>query len=314
MNSTTIIQYFGTWRAIARKLAVLGLIIGLFSCEDVVDVELNDEDINLISVEAYLSTSIRNSIIVKLERTLPVTDPNTNPAIHNAHVEIYDDSPAVNKVILNEVGLTGIYKLPQYFSYKPVPGRTYTLKITTEDNVVITGQDYLQEVGPIDDMKVNLSARGNYQFLAIYVSGQETPGPGNFYKWDIYRNGDLLYGSDRLVIASDELVDGNYIQDFEIFTDFHPPNKPEEKFLETGDSIYVIKNSISKNVYDFYYGMVNQSFSGAPFSVPPASLPSNLTSSDGKRVLGIFSARDIAVSNLVVIDSTNYTPLIPGIN
>ena len=92
------------------------------------------------------------------------------------------------------------------------------------------------------------------------------------------------------------------------------PNKPEERLFEMGDSIYVIQSSISKSAYEFYYGMINQSFSGAPFSVPPASLPTNLTSSDGKRVLGLFSARDISISDLVVIDSTNYTPLIPAAN
>lgn len=294
-------------------MAVQGIALMMFSCEDVVDVKLNEEDLNLISVEAYIHPSVRNKVFVKLERTLPVTNPNMNPAIHNARVEISDDQSTPNTVLLKEYGNSGVYKLPNN-NFPVIPGRTYTLKITTEDNVVITATDYLQKVEPLDSMKINLSARGNYQFLAIFINAQETPGPGHYYKWDIYRNGNLIYNSDRMAVVNDELVDGNYIYDFEIFTDFHPPNEPEEKIFELGDSIYVIQNSISKSAYEFYYGMINQSFSGAPFSVPPASLPTNLTSSDGKRVLGLFSARDISVSNLVVIDSTNYTPLTPGIN
>jgi hypothetical protein len=48
--------------------------------------------------------------------------------------------------------------------------------------------------------------------------------------------------------------------------------------------------------------MINQSSTGSLFSVPSANIVGNFTSSDGKPVLGIFTARDISVSNKVVID------------
>jgi hypothetical protein len=50
--------------------------------------------------------------------------------------------------------------------------------------------------------------------------------------------------------------------------------------------------------------------------VPPANVPGNLISNNGKRILGLFSARDVSVGNTVIIDDSNFTPLvssIPGI-
>ena len=286
---------------------ILLFVITLSSCEDVVHVDLNNENVDLVSVEAYLDNRSRNNIYVKLERTLPVDRTENNPPINDAVVEIMDGEAASNTIILNEIENTGVYRIPENTGYKVVPGRTYHLKITLTDGTVITASDYLEKVETLDSVKVNLSARGDYEFLAVFISSQETPGPGNFYKWDIYINDRLLYESGNLTFASDELVDGNYIYDFEIFTDFYEDE--EDKVLRKGDTVYVEQLSISQAAYDFYIGMVNQAFSGSPFSVPPANLPGNLTSSDGRKVLGIFSARDVSQGNLVIIGDDNFAPL-----
>ena len=279
----------------------------LVSCEDVVQVDLNDENLDLVAVEAYLDNRSADNVYVKLVRSLPVDDSQQNPAISDAIVEVFDMGSAANIVTLEEVGNTGVYRLQKNTSYKVVPGHKYQLKITLPDGVVITGSDYLERVETLDSVKVNLSARGDFEFLAVFISSQETPGPGNFYKWDIYINKRLLYEAGNLAFASDELVDGNYIYNFEIFTDFYEDE--EDKILQLGDTIYVEQLSISQTAYDYYLGMVNQAFTGGPFSVPPANLPGNLTSSDGKKVLGLFSARDVSMGNQVIIGSENFTPV-----
>jgi len=298
---------------IKNKILVLSLLFVavLTSCEDVVQVNVNDENVDLVSVEAYLDNRSRNNVYVKLERTLPVDRAEENPPISDAKVEIIDGEAASNTVILNEIENTGVYRIPENSVYKVVTGRTYHLKVTLTDGTVITASDYLEKVETLDTVKVNLSARGDYEFLAVFISSQETPGEGNYYKWDIYINDRLLYESGNLSFASDELVDGNYIYDFEIFTDFYEDE--EDKVLLKGDTVYVEQLSISKAAYDYYIGMVNQAFSGGPFSVPPANLPGNLSSSDGKKVLGIFSARDVSRGNIIIIDDDNYTPLNPDI-
>ena len=296
-----------TAQIIKGIIILLFAIVAFTSCEDVVDVKLDGEDIDLIAVEAYINTKAENNVYVKLERTLAVNQTTQNPVISNAVVQLSDNAATPNTVTLEEQGNTGIYLLPAETSYPGVTGRTYTLTITTPDGTVITGEEYLQEIETLDSVKVNLSDRGNYEYLGIYINSQETPGLGNYYKWDIYINGEFLNDGEDLAFASDELVDGNYIYDMLILLDWE--DEEEDKILHQGDTIVVEQLSISEAAYEFYWGLDDQAWAGGPFSVPPANVPSNLTSSDGKRILGLFSARDISVGNTVIIDDSNFTPL-----
>jgi hypothetical protein len=70
------------------------------------------------------------------------------------------------------------------------------------------------------------------------------------------------------------------------------------------DTIVVCQNSISEYTYNFYFQMQQQSYGGGLFSVPPANVKSNFTSSNGKDVLGMFTAQDVSVSNTVIIDDS----------
>lgn len=300
-----------TAQIIKGIIILLFVIVALTACEDIVEVELNEEDIELVAVEAYINTNTRNNIYVKLERSLPVNQTAGNPAISNATVSITDDSETPNTIILEEQGSTGVYLLPEGISYPGVPERTYTLTITTPDGTIITGKEYMQKVEALDTVKINLSDRGDYEYLGIFINSQETPGLGNYYKWDIYINGELLNSSENLAFASDELVDGNYIYDMLIFLDWE--EEDEDKILHPGDTIVVKQLSISENAYNFYWAMNDQAWAGGPFSVPPANVPGNLSANNGKRILGLFSARDISVGNTIVIDDSNFTPLISSI-
>jgi hypothetical protein len=50
--------------------------------------------------------------------------------------------------------------------------------------------------------------------------------------------------------------------------------------------------------------MFNQAQTGGLFSVPPANIKGNFTSSDGNEVLGLFTAHDVSTSNSVIIDES----------
>jgi hypothetical protein len=170
--------------------------------------------------------------------------------------------------------------------------------------VTLTSKDLLAKVEKIDSIQVLPSSRGDKLFLGVFTYGLEPAGMGNFYKWDLYVNDTLIHDANRIAIASDEFVDGNYVSKLEVFTDFHDPDKPEDRLLKLNDVVYIKQTSISEFAYYFYFQMINQSSAGSLFSVPPANIKSNFTSSDGKPVLGIFTARDESVSNKVKIDQS----------
>jgi hypothetical protein len=289
--------------SVLRFLAVSFLFTTIFtSCEDVIEVKLSNEDLNLYGVEASITTKDQPTVF--LYRTLKVDQDMTYPGISGAEVVISDNATPSNQITLTEsTERKGFYQVPENSYYLGVAGREYTLTIKTSGNTLVA-KDLLSKVEPIDSIQVVPSQRGEKRFLGIFTYGQETPGLGNFYKWDIYLNDSLIYNADRLAIASDEFVDGNYISKLEIFTDFHDPNKPEDRKINLNDTITVKQTSISEFAYNFYFQMINQSSTGSLFSVPAANIKSNFTSSDGKPVLGIFTARDVSVSNKVVIDQT----------
>jgi len=288
------------------RTSVFGLLALIFfsvlfsSCEDVIDVKLSNEDLNLIGVEASITTVDQPTVF--LYKTLKVDQDVTYPGISGAVVSISDNATPANQIILTEdPAKAGHYLVPKDKNYLGVAGREYTLNIQTQ-NVTLTAKDKLAKVEPIDSIQVMPSQRGEKRFLGIFTYGKEPKGLGNYYKWDVYVNDTLFHNADRLAIASDEFVDGNYISKLEIFTDFYDTTKPKDRKLNLHDTIQVKQTSISEFDYNFYFQMINQSSTGSLFSVPTANIKSNFTASDGKPVLGVFTARDVSVSNRVVID------------
>lgn len=271
------------------------------SCEDVIDVKLNDENLNLIGVEASITTMDEPTVF--LYKTLQVNQDTESPGISGAVVSVSDNAiPANSVTLVEDEQQKGFYRVPQNTNYLGIAGREYTLTIQAE-GTTISAKEQLARVEPIDSIRVFPSMRGNKLFLAVYTYGKETPGIGNFYKWDVFVNDSLLTNGQRLAVASDEFVDGNYISGLEVYTDFHNTDKAaEERKINLGDTIYVKHTSISKFAYYFFFQMLNQSGTGSLFSVPPANIKSNFTSGDGKPVLGLFTARDVSVSNKVIID------------
>jgi len=275
-------------------------ILGFASCEDVIEVDLKDENTDLFAVEANITTT--DEPFVFLTKGLPVTVDQPYEGISDAIVVITDNAqPARTVTLVEDPGRKGYYGVPSGIEYYGETGREYTVTIESQ-GITLTAKDFLAPVTPIDSIKIKASLMGDLRFLGIFAFALEPSGSGNYYKWDIYINDNMLTDVENLSIADDGLVDGNYVADLEIFTDFHDPSKEDQRKLKYGDTVYVKQTSLTAFSYNFYLQMLNQSMAGFLFSVPPANVKGNFSASDGKTVLGMFSAHDISVSNTVVID------------
>jgi len=283
-------------------ILLLSITALLMSCEDIVEVTLSDETADLYAIEAKITSEDNPSVFVYKSQRVDADDPYRG--ISGASVIISDNGQPKKTVTLKESPeKRGLYVPEEGINYFGEPGKEYTLEIKI-NGVKITSTEILARVEPMDSIQVRPSIRGDYMYLGIYTFGNEPQELGNYYKWDIYINDTLLSKSDNLVVVSDEFVNGNYVAGFEIFTDFYDPNKPEDRLLNLGDTIRVKQMSISKYAYSFYNQMFTQGQTGGLFSVPPANIVSNFTSSDGRKVLGVFTAHDVSNSNVVVIDES----------
>jgi hypothetical protein len=276
------------------------VILGFTSCEDVIEVDLKEENTDLFAVEAKITTA--DEPFVFLTKALPVTVDQSYEGISDALVTITDDAqPSRTLNLVEDPGRKGYYIIPPGMDYYGEVGREYTVTIESK-GVTLIAKDRLTPVTPIDSIQIKASLMGDLMFLGIFAYAQEPSGPGDHYKWDVYVNDTLLSDAQNLSIADDAMVDGNYCADLEIFTDFHDPNKPEERKLKYRDIVYIKQTSLSAFSYNFYMQMINQSMTGFLFSVPPANVKGNFTASDDKTVLGMFSAHDVSLSNAVIID------------
>jgi hypothetical protein len=282
-------------------LLVPFLAILFMSCEDVVPVKLGDKNVDLFMVEAKITTI--DEPFVFLAKTLPVNVDKPMEGISGAVVTISDNAQPSNILTLVEDTLIqkGYYVVPENIDYYGIAGREYTITIEI-DGETLQAKDYLAPVEPIDSIKVGASDMADKYFLSVYAYSQETPGLGNYYKWDVFVNDTLLNEAASLAVANDELVDGNYVSGLEVFVDFYDPKKKEDRKLNIGDTISLRQNSISSFAYDYYMQMLTQSQSGSLFSPNPANIKGNFTTTDGKDVQGMFTAQDVSLSNIVVID------------
>jgi len=282
----------------------------LSSCEDIINVKLSNEDLNLYGVEASITP--QDGPKVFLYRTLQVNQDQAYPGISGAVVTISDNSIPANRVtLIEDSARKGQYQVSGNAVYPGIPGKEYTLTIQV-NGVTLEARDQLSRVEPIDSIQVEPSLRGDKRFLGVFTYGKETPGLGNFYKWDVFVNDTLLHDARRMAIASDEFVDGHYITKLEIYTDFYEKsNEAKDRKLKLNDTVTVNQTSISEFAYNFYFQVINQSSTGSLFSVPPANIKSNFNSSDGKPVLGLFVARDVSKSNKVIITKALVDQLTP---
>jgi hypothetical protein len=276
------------------------VLILMNACEDVIDIELSDEDVGLYAVEAKITAE--DNPYVFLYKTQPVSSAEPYTGVSGAVVTVSDNSQPPQTIQLAEdPENTGLYIPEEGIIFHGEYNKEYTVSISVGETT-LTASDMLAKVEPIDSIQVHSSLRGDHLFLGIFTYGNETPGIGNYYKWDIYINNELLSGSEYLAVVSDEMVDGNYVNGFEIFTDFHDPEEPSERLLNLGDTIQVKQTSISEFAWHFYSQMFEQGQTGGLFSVPPANIKGNFLSDNGRQVLGLFTAHDVSASNVVVID------------
>ncbi len=254
------------------------------SCEDVIEVEINEENLDLYAVEASITNLEEPTVF--LSKGLPVTVDETFKGISDALVTISDDALPANEVILVEApDSAGYYVVPEWIDFPGVAGREYTMTIEV-DGVILSASDYLAPVEPIDSIQVSPSTFGESEYLSVSVYSYETPGLGDYYKWDIYVNDTLLGNAEDMFFASDEFVEGNYVEGLEIFIDYNNEQQEIERRLKYMDTVVVRQNSVSEFAYNFYYQMQQQSYGGSIFSVPPANVKSNISSSNGKGCAG----------------------------
>jgi hypothetical protein len=262
-----------------KSSALFAIILSslLFACEVPIDIDLNSSDPKIVIVGSISNASGDHTI--KLTRTVNFDESNEFPTVSGALVTISDD--AGNTETLTETS-PGIYSIT---SLQGVPGRTYTLEVTTDGRAYKAISTMPLPV-EIDSVAVG---RGQEIPIEVSVTFRDPAGIENYYR--------LAQITSRSITPTG-IVDDDRLQDGGIITISAPVVTFNGNIMpRPGDQVTVMLQSIDKNVYEYMRMLFELEQEGV---LGQTALSANPTSNISNGALGYFSAYSRSVKTVVI--------------
>ncbi len=266
------------------------LVIGLTSCETVIDAKL-DTGPTQLSVDATL-TDQPGSQTIRLTQTAAYFNSSTPTPATSATVTVSDDA-----------GKIYAFADPDndgYYVWQPTGkdtlgriGRTYQLTIAYQGETY-GASSKMNRVPPIDSLifvkrKLNpLSSTEGYrgEFYAVDI-----PGAADYYRIRFFRNGALQNKPGNIITTQDggfrsasPVTDG-----LTFIAPIRQSINPDSLFA-MNDVVTVEVQSLSLAAFDFWDELRNQITNGGLFATPPVNVPTNVinTKTGGRKATGFF--------------------------
>lgn len=282
-------------------LLLISSILFISSCTDVVELDLSDQE-RVLVVEGTV-----NDIDSVHWLQLSYTGDYFNPELpdyqsqKNAQVLIFR-----NAVFLDTMRYNAQNQRFESF-FKATEGEVYHIEFKLENGEeYITTPEEIKPVSVIDSIKyIYQTPQGFFpERWQIVIYTQEIPGPGNFYQWRVYLNEEYQSRPFDMLYANDDLVEGNYIANFEIFNIVRE-RYDELKAIKTGPlKVKVEQMGINRNYFNYLQSFQRNAFVGGPFSPPAAEIKGNVFKKGTReRALGYFNALSIRSIELEIPDN-----------
>jgi hypothetical protein len=264
-----------------RMVVILAGIISLSSCEDIIDVELEEGPLQLV-----VNGSITNQTpaLVSLSTTAPYFESGPTPRVSGAIIQLYEDNNPI-EALTEDQGKPGNYvgtKLAEV-------GKSYHIEIQLPETSSHFQETYWrsipERVFPI------------FEIDSVYLSFRNTPPlPVGFYlNFQFLR--PFEYPSGAAYRIQREFNDSVFLQDF-LFIEsaddlesfrFRPLIN---EIIEKGDTIALTFSSINLRYLEYLTVVFQQLNSGGLFDPPPAPIRGNVqrVGGDNRVALGYFHA------------------------
>ncbi|MCK5169859.1 MAG: DUF4249 domain-containing protein [Bacteroidales bacterium] len=264
----------------------IALIIFTTACTESYDVELDSSYIRLV-VQGSISDELK-AHQVSLSKSADYFSNRPADRVTGAIVTISDGE---NNFDLTEVS-DGLYETD---TIAGEVGKTYTLTINSEGETYFSSC-YLNYCAPIDSINFGYYDYGDYDeyyenIVYILLNALEPATLGNFYLWNVYKNGVLESDTLNKVYFSDDVfVNGNYIYDAMV---------QWVEDVSVGDTITLEMQSITKEYYDYIIQIMTETeWNAGPFGGPPANPKGNIievndNNNDNDNPLGFFLAYSV---------------------
>ncbi|MDF1572385.1 MAG: DUF4249 domain-containing protein [Bacteroidales bacterium] len=268
----------------------------MFSCTEIVDIELDSTYTRLVVYGTITTDSIRHE--VELTTTTDYFFSEAPPKVDNATVTVSYEGTTMTLQTTTE--RPGTYFFPE--ALRGEPGVQYDLLIENvdvdQDGITETysASTVMPGILPPDSISVQKFISPFFSGYQVAIWSPDPPGV-NYYNFKLWRNNELL--NKRLsdyTVQPDDLFPDNYISGLPIgFLN----DDEEDEVVVPGDTITLEVNSITEEYYNFITEAQNEIFGNNPlFSGPPANVSTNLENG----AVGIFTAYSIErVSKIIPV-------------
>ncbi len=294
-----------------KNIFYLFVLLTIFaSCEDVIDVELEDGD-NQLVVDAWIDNIPDKNQEIILSRTQAYFQSSFPAAETGATVTITEDNGRVYEFVDPDDDGKYIWETTAGESFGRLNG-IYTLEITTEAGKRYTAVSTMRRVSPIDSIRLEDREEELGEPAGIYAEffSRDMPGEGDAYWIKSFKNGEFLNKPEEMNLAWDGAftpgsgVDGViFIAPIREFIN-RVPDEGEEDIApwEIGDSINLEIHSLNPEAFNFLEQSLTQMTLGDAgiFAEPPANVPTNINSLDvsepSDNAIGFFNVAAVSTS------------------
>lgn len=248
------------------QTTILILIITLTSCEDVIDVPVQNAPTRLV-IEASLDWEKGTSgseQSIKLSTSTEFFDTTSNTAVTAASVKVTNDTDNTEFIFENQNN--GLYTTTDFV---PILGQSYTLEVI-HNGEKYQAQETLNAVPDITNLFQAIEDGFDDEVLELHVEFTDPVDEENYFLFKFQRMGDLF---PELEVGDDEFVSGNEIDWwFEIEED---EDTDEIEALTTGD-VVVIEMYATSEAYNNYLEILIDQIGGVGlFEATPVSVKGN---------------------------------------
>lgn len=296
---------------IIKYIAIIFGVSILWSCEDVIDIELPKTE-SIVVIDAWINDKSETQT-VKVLKTLPYFTNEFLPGLNNAIVKIEDLSDGV-EYNFNKTDEDGTY------TWEPSAEQSSFGKIGNEYRLFVqigntTYESYsaMNRVPEIDSINFRFE-KGNDFFPDSYFAGvyaTDPEGAGDTYWIKAWKNGQYLNKPSEINISYDAGGSPGAIVDGIIFIQpirdgINPFDQDEDdNFLSPynpGDSVYVEILSVNNDAYTFLNEVAIQTNRsggfGELFAQPLSNVSSNILlaqeSAESTKAIGFFNVSAIS--------------------
>lgn len=268
------------------------MLVVLSSCEEVIDVDLQDEAPRLVieaSIDWEKGTS-GNEQLIQLNMSTPFFETTSITAVEGAMVSVTNDSTDAI-FVFTDAG-DGNYTTSEFI---PILNDTYTLEVI-HDGETYTATETLMPVVPIKEVRQSLEGGFDDEIIDLNLYFDDPANEENFYFAKLLREGDTF---TELNTLSDRFIDGN-----EVFIIFEKDGDSDNdaEFLP-GDVVNFELLGISEQFYGFMEILIEQYYGGGdPFSSTAAEIKGNCINitDAAKYAYGYFRLSEVDTVTYVV--------------